>query len=271
MALGELLETYRQILGGYDERGVSTVRDPDDKENPAADESPEQAQQYFDIGRAGLDIVIGQLVANHRQPPATILDFPSGSGRVTRHLRAAFPDARIGACDLYESHVDFCVSEFAAEAVYSREDLEEVDIDPEWDVVFVGSLLTHLPKRHARQALRLIRRSLSPQGIAIVTLEGRRSIAMHHRGSKFVPDDRFKRIVRGYRTFGFGFSQYQPEFGRFFPKQASYGLAIVRPDWTVREVLKLPDVRLLGYAEGGWNDHQDYVTFGRPGATDFDQ
>lgn len=262
---GELLKTYQQIIRDYEGRGVSTVRDAADKEN--SEQDAWHQQHYFNVGREALEIIISQLVAGQREPPASILDFPSGSGRVTRHLRAAFPDARIGACDLYDSHVDFCVREFGAEPIYSRENLDEVSIKAEWDVVFVGSLLTHLPKRHARQALRLIHRSLSDRGLAIVTLEGRRSIEIQNHQYKIIPDDRFKRILIGYRTVGHGFAEYRRETRRLFHKQASYGSAFVRPDWIAREILKLPDVRLLGYAERAWDDHQDVVVFGRPGAT----
>jgi hypothetical protein len=261
-----LLKTYEQIVLDYERRGVSTVRDPMDKENLAEEDAWHQ-QHYFDVGRGALEIIVSHLVANLLEPPETILDFPSGSGRVTRHLRAAFPEARIGACDLYESHVDFCAAEFGAEPIYSHENLDQVRIRPEWDLVFVGSLLTHLPKRQAGSALRLIQRSLSPRGIAIVTLEGRRSIDIQRHHYEIISPDRFRRIMLGYRAIGHGFSEYHPVMRRLFHKQASYGSAFIRPDWIAKEVLKLPDVRLLGYAERAWDDHQDVVVFGRAGAT----
>jgi SAM-dependent methyltransferase len=263
--LDELLETYRGLLASYEARGVSRVLDADDKEN--TDETARA--QYFDVGEDALRLIIVELLANGREPPRSILDFPCGSGRVTRHLRAAFPTARIGACDLYESHVDFCAREFDAEPVYSREDLDAVELRPEWDVIFVGSLLTHLPKRQARQALALIERGLSDTGLAIVTLEGRRSIEIQTRFVKIIGDRAFRRIMLGYRLTGHGFAEYERAFRRsLFHKQATYGSAFVRPDWMAREILRLPNVRLLGYAERAWNDHQDVVVFGRPAPTD---
>lgn len=257
------LRIYQEILQSYEARGVSSAIDPTDKENP----EDSHREQYLSVGRDALRIVISQLISHGRPPPTTILDFPSGSGRVTRHFRAAFPDARIAACDLYESHVDFCVVEFGAEALYSKEDLDAVDVEPEWDVVFVGSLLTHLPIQQARKALRLAHRSLSPDGIALVTLEGRRSIEIQKRFVKITQDRRFRQVMLGYRTIGHGFAQYEPDFRRVFHKQNRYGSAFVRPDWIIREIFRLPDVRLLGYVERAWNDHQDVVVFGRPGAT----
>ncbi len=259
------MQTYRELLATYDARGVSPVLDADDKENTDAT----ARAQYFDVGEDALRLIVAELVANLRRPPATILDFPCGSGRVTRHLRAAFPTARIGACDLYEGHVDFCVQHFDAEPVYSREDLDEVDVRPEWDVIFVGSLLTHLPKRQARQALELVERGLSETGLAIVTLEGRRSIEIQTRFVEIIRPRAFRRIMLGYRLTGHGFAEYDRSFRRrVFYKQARYGSAFVRPDWMTREVMRLPNVRLLGYAERAWNDHQDVVVFGRPAATD---
>ena len=49
-----------------------------------------------------------------------------------------------------------------------------------------------------------------------------------------------------------------------FSKQSTYGIALTRPGWTMRQVLRLPGVRVLGYAEMQWDSHQDVVVFGRP-------
>ena len=46
---------------------------------------------------------VAALTDNLRDVPGSILDFPCGSGRVTRHLRAFFPDSRLVACDLSAS------------------------------------------------------------------------------------------------------------------------------------------------------------------------
>jgi hypothetical protein len=64
------------------------------------DRSDSVIRHYYSIGSDAMRIIINALLANSRQPPQSILDFPSGSGRVTRHLHAFFPEARIVASDL---------------------------------------------------------------------------------------------------------------------------------------------------------------------------
>ncbi|MFK7918944.1 MAG: trans-aconitate 2-methyltransferase [Ilumatobacter sp.] len=262
--LTSLLRTYAEVLDAYGRADVSSDRDRTDKENQQI--GADQDEHYLDIGRDALRLIVSELVANHRAQPQSILDVPSGSGRVTRHLRAAFPTARIGACDLYESHVQFCVDTFAAEAIASAEDFDDVRINPEWDLVFCGSLLTHLPKPAALSALRFIARALSPTGIAIVTLEGRRGIEIHNEFYKVIEDDQFQRIQKGYDKTGFGFADYTDRTKRLFNKQESYGITLVKPSW-VMDALENMDVRILGYTERAWDNHQDMVVFGRPGPT----
>lgn len=160
----ELQQVYASLYDSYVTRGVSRTLDPDDKENRF--EEKWHVDHYFSVGADGLRILVAALIQSLREPPQTILDFPSGSGRVTRHLRAFFPDARIFACDLYESHLDFCVREFGAESIVSKENFDEIDFGLRFDVIFCGSLLTHLPEDLFRSVFRLISRSLTNRGVA---------------------------------------------------------------------------------------------------------
>ena len=59
--------------------------------------------------------------------------------------------------------------------------------------------------------------------------------------------------------------RYHPGFrSSAFAKHTTYGFALTRPGWTMRQVLRLPDVRVLGYTEMQWDSHQDVLVFGRP-------
>ena len=42
-----------------------------------------------------------------------------------------------------------------------------------------------------------------------------------------------------------------------------YGVALTRPSWTVRQLLRLDDVRLAGYYEMAWDAHHDVVCLQR--------
>lgn len=247
----------------YSDIPVNTTLDLTDKENQFSDEW--QRDHYFVVGEEALRQVMVTLLVNRRPMPARILDFPSGSGRVTRHLRAMFPDAEIGACDLYPSHVEFCVNHFGATPLHSRENLDELDVG-KWDLIFCGSLLTHLPAAQFSQALDFMVRSLAPNGIAIVTLEGRRSVFIQDNMWKLIDDDLFKVAREGYELNGFGYVDYAHDFltGNF-GNQESYGVTLIKPACILAMLQEMDDVAILSFQEGAWDEHQDIVIFGKPG------
>ena len=74
-----------------------------------------------------LRVIVTTLIAAAREIPTTILDFPCGSGRVTRHLQSYFKDAVIVASDLYSDHVKFCVDQLGVEGFLSKEDFDQID------------------------------------------------------------------------------------------------------------------------------------------------
>ena len=258
-----LCRVYDSLHSDYVSRGVSSIRDPNDKENTNTE--PWHALHYMDVGYDAIRLIASSLMTSLRQPPRNILDFPCGSGRVTRHLRAFFPDAAIGACDLYESHIDFCVHNFGAMPILSKENLDELDIGSKWDLIFCGSLLTHLPPDLFVSALKFIARSLSDTGIALITLEGRHAEFIQKHKWKLVPDDLYEVAEATIDSKGYGYVDYQHSMKSLFFKQDSYGVMLARPRWTIQIVEQMYEVRVLGYIERGWDDHQDVLVIGRPG------
>src|SRR4029453_405200 len=104
-------------------------------------------EHYFDCGRSALECINKALLIASIPPKRIkrILDLPCGHGRVLRHLKAAFPEAEIAACDLLRDGVDFCSSTFGATAIYSCDEPEAIPLKPEsFDLIWVGSLFTHL-------------------------------------------------------------------------------------------------------------------------------
>jgi SAM-dependent methyltransferase len=259
----ELGTIYNDLHSSYADRGVNTFRDTDDKENPNTE--PWHVRHYLEIGHDAIRLIVSALTTGLRSPPRNILDFPCGSGRVTRHLRAFFPDAVIGACDLYENHINFCVNNFGAIPILSKENLDELDIGAKWDLIFCGSLLTHLPPDMFVSALKFIARSMSDEGIALITLEGRHAEFIQKHKWKFVPDDLYEVAEATIEPQGYGYVDYQHSMKSLFFKQDRYGVMIARPRWTMQIVEQIYEIRVLGYIERGWDDHQDVLVIGRPG------
>ncbi|WP_373458513.1 class I SAM-dependent methyltransferase [Neorhizobium huautlense] len=79
-----------------------------------------------------------------------ILDFPCGHGRALRYLRAAYPDADIFVSDINEPGVEFCRTQFGARPFRSYVELENTELTPSMDLIWCGSLLTHLDERRSK-------------------------------------------------------------------------------------------------------------------------
>jgi 2-polyprenyl-3-methyl-5-hydroxy-6-metoxy-1,4-benzoquinol methylase len=255
----QLYSEYAELYQAYERRGVIMRVDERDKE------FGHNIEHYLSVGADALRVIVNALVGNLRSPPTTILDFPSGSGRVTRHLRAFFPNANITVCDLYDYHVQFSADTFAAEGIISQEDLNKVDFGKTFDLIFCGSLVTHLPADLFEATLQLVSRSLTDFGIAIVTLHGRHSeYRQQNLPLKYYDPDLFELADSELHEIGFAYTDYDQGVKRVFDKQFRYGISFSRPHWTMRLLEKDFSRRILGYIERGFDAHQDVLILGGP-------
>ena len=264
--LNEELASFSQYARAYEEyksRGVDRTLNPTDPEWRGTEVW--RTQHYFDVGEDALRIVITALASARRPFPKRILDFPSGSGRVTRHLRAFFPTAELWVSDIDNDHLRFCAAQFDAKTVPSRADLTEVTFNVDFDLVFCGSLLTHLPSSQAEATLSLAKHALSANGIGIVTMHGRHSSYIQRNKWKYIDDSLFAMAERQAAKTGFGFVEYPHNMRSSSTHGKPYGLSLSKPSWVLAQLEKDPTVRILGYREKDWVDHQDVVIIGRPG------
>jgi SAM-dependent methyltransferase len=258
-AINEYGDAYRR----YKARDIDRQLDPTDREY--RDKGSWRFEQYFRVGEDALRLIVAALISNGRPFPERILDFPSGSGRVTRHLRAFFPEAEIWASDIQPDCLAFCSARFGAKAKMSQTDFTDLDFGAEFDLIFCGSLLTHLTEDDAKAALALISRTLSPTGIALVTFHGRYASHVQRHLWKYVDDDAFHVAESKAATAGFGFAEYRRGERERLGITAPYGVSLIKPRWAVAQLEANLAIRLLGYSERAWDDHQDVVIFGRPG------
>jgi hypothetical protein len=59
-------------------------------------------------------------------------------------LKAAFPGAELTACDIDRDAVEFCAETFGAVPVCAETRPEQIRFDREFDLIWSGSLFTHL-------------------------------------------------------------------------------------------------------------------------------
>lgn len=234
--------------------GVSTEISPGDEMFGG------NAEHYFDVGESARR-VIEQALATVGRPTATVrrvLDLPCGHGRVLRFLRAAFPSAEITACDLNRDGVDFCANHLGAIPVHSHPEPARVPLVGGFDLIWCGSLLTHLPQSRCADFLALFHRVLAPGGLAVVTVHGRhyeRELASGRR-TVDLPAAQIAELLRQYRECGFGYVDYTDASG--------YGFSLAHPRFTFERLVPALPWRVVGFHEQGWDQRQDVVVLQRP-------
>ena len=222
------------------------------------DEMLTNEAHYFGVGRSALECIDLSLRAAGAKASDVkrILDLPCGHGRVLRYLRGAFPAAEITACDILREGVDFCASTFGAVPVYSEDDPHKIPVDRDaYDLIWVGSLFTHLDSDLWPRFLDAFRTFLRPGGLLIFTAAGlakyKRELADHRQSG------RHAKLLAGYENSGFGFEMY-PHLDYEY-----YGSSVSSPAWVFAQVARLGGLKAVHFAEMGWDRNQDCYAFVR--------
>jgi SAM-dependent methyltransferase len=132
-----------------------------------------QAAAYFSSGYSALFCMRQALEAAGRTSVQSILDFGCGHGRVLRSLHAQFPDATLTAVDVDRRGVDFCAKKLGAKPIYSNYDFSNIVFREKFDLIWVGSLFTHLSAKRWPKVLELLRVVLTEDGLLVFSTHGR--------------------------------------------------------------------------------------------------
>jgi SAM-dependent methyltransferase len=231
---------------------ISPADDMYDPSNPAA------AASYMASGRSAMDVIMAALLTAKTSRIERILDLPCGGGRVTRHLRAFFPDAQIWAADLAEAKQEFVIDTFGCYRPEPNNDFRASSPRP-YDLIFVGSLLTHFDEMRFRRSLDWFGDALAPGGIAVITLHGRYCDFFQRQRYQMIAPEQWESVAAQYARTGFGYEPYRDESG--FHGALSYGISYSRPSFVFGHLEQRDDLRIIGYHERAWNAHQDAVVF----------
>jgi len=209
--------------------------------------------QYFFWGGQALEAIERYMALMKLPAVKTVLDLPCGHGRVLRFLRAAFPNAAIDACDIDHDAVDFCTDKFGARPIYSTTDLASVPLQESYDLIWCGSLLTHVHADQWHGLLQLFSAHLSDTGSLVFTTHGRPNVdrLKSKRNELGLSDWAVTAILSDFERFGFGYQN--------FPNRDGYGISLSSASWVCSQVFQTEGLRLAGYQEGGWGGMQDTV------------
>jgi trans-aconitate methyltransferase len=229
--------------------GVSTSIAPDDvMYNSGKD-------WYYATGSSALRVILSGLANSRLEAVSSILDLPCGHGRVSRYLRAAFPKACLHVSDLDPQGVAFCSRTFEASPIYSKPELTDVQFPQKYDVIWVGSLFTHVNEARTKRWLKYLCEQLNPDGILVASFHGYWSIEMHRTYYPMIEDEKFAEIMSGFDKDGWGYADY--------PSQANYGISVCKPSKLMKIAGTIPRCRVISYIERGWADNHDIVSIAR--------
>ncbi len=236
-----------QALLGETRATVDSTVSPD--ERMPVDDLP----GYLATGKSALMAVQLAQLAARKAGFDSILDMACGHGRVLRWLKAAYPDAQLTACDLLRDGVDFCARTFGATPVHSIV-APTLEMFPDhYDLIWVGSLLTHLDADRWVMFIDLWHDLLAPDGLLVVTTHGELVAERMREGNLYgYPAPSILRTLRSYKHAGFAFLETSPD-------EIDYGISLARPEWVVHQLLSHADFRVVLVTESRWANHQDVV------------
>jgi sulfatase maturation enzyme AslB (radical SAM superfamily)/SAM-dependent methyltransferase len=214
---------------------------------------------YNSVGLSALSNIEGALQAANRsfKDVGYCLDLPCGYGRVLRVLQTKIDAGRITACDTCEEAVQFCSSEFGAEPLVSNVDLNKVNFTKSYDLIWVGSLATHIKPQAFSNLLAALYRVLSSRGILVFTTHGEHTYEREDRAVYGVDFPEQSKLIKLLKKEGYSFTPYG--------HSKEYGISIVLPRYVFSKVNTLfgDNMKLLMYRYRGWDNHQDVYAYQR--------
>lgn len=224
-----------------------------------AGERSQDLEHYVQLGLEAVAALERSCLACGREIDSLreVLDLGSGYGRVLRALRRRLPNARITACDIDRWAIRFCESEFGAVPLLSSGSFDSVGFGS-YDVMWIGSLLTHLPVDRWHGLVARFPRLLNPGGIVIFTTHGK--VCLDRLGDYFPGLSAERRALESeLDSSGIAFRPYPHHRGN------AYGVTFHDSTYVTGYVQEATDgqLGLVSHATRGWDAHQDVFAFVR--------
>lgn len=216
---------------------------------------PGYEEVYLKIGLSAMRCIEEALAQSGRTDPVeNVLDFPCGYGRVLRMLRARFPQATLVAGDIKEPMLTFVQRTFDAVPFLSNPRISELSMPHRFDLIWCGSLVTHLDEAGAADLLRFFYTHLAPGGLCVFSAHGPLSVeGIHIYGLTPAAE---AQVLAGYNERGYGYADYE--------QYDNYGISIVTRERMNAIAQSVGDWREVYYVPYGWDNHHDVYAYLKP-------
>lgn len=196
---------------------------------------------YFDDGSVSAHklVVIMESEGLGGEEKVKVLEFASGYGMVTRHLKR-YPQLDLVCSDIHQDAIDFLQNTLGARAFLSNSQPEEFRSEEKFDATFALSFFTHMPKDSFGRWIGALYRTLKPRGRLIFTTHGYATLA-DIPGIEMPPD--------GLLFFA---SSEQKDLD---PQE--YGNTIVKPEYVMAQIIENTGSKHIVYKHAGWWSRQD--------------
>lgn len=220
------------------------------------------SDHYKSVGESAVKLIESALQESGKilKENANILDFPCGYGRVLRFLKKEFSRANFYGGDVDPRALKFCKKEFNIIQVQSYVNFRKVKFPVSYDLIWVGSLFTHIDSQDFQNLIETLISSLKEKGVIIFTTHGKECLnQLDSYGLNPLDPDSIKKELE---NTGFVFKPY--------PGQSSYGISICTRHFVMETVNQAfgDKVRPVFYKKRGWDDHQDVYAFQRASISD---
>jgi SAM-dependent methyltransferase len=212
---------------------------------------PETAVRYYFSDGAESAQKLSTVIREHlkiKSPSGrySLLEFASGYGMVTRHLRNALGGADRVSCDIHQQAIDFIRDQLGEAATLSQHVPEDLALGRTFDVVFALSFFSHVPEATFGRWLQALFAAVSPGGILVFTTHGLASLP--NFGNPEIPES----------GFWFVPNSEQGDLDR-----DEYGSSLTTPDYVIAELFRSVGAPLAAFKSAYWWGHQDLYVLPR--------
>lgn len=135
-------------------------------------------RSYFKIGyqtSVFLKGIVNEYSSKQNQVFSSFLDFGSGYGRVTRFLPFALGNGvEIYTSEVKKEAVVFSEKELGLTGIHHGSQADGFPTDKQFDLIFAGSIFSHLPEKMLIEWLAKLTEVLSPKGLLMFTTHNTR-------------------------------------------------------------------------------------------------